>query len=106
MRFFWRRLFLVLLILSSSVSSVSFVAAQTTINSLTKFICAPGTTVKSSGAVYSVAQAKLALQALLQTSNFCTNEKITVTGFLGNVLQDQMTCVCTSQAQFNSVGCG
>ena len=82
------------------------VHAETLPHGLQKSICKSGTTVKSAPPIWSLdpAVGKEAFTNLVGSTNFCTNEKVTLTG-LGNVLSDEVTCICTTQAQMDKVGC-
>lgn len=81
-------------------------------NNLQKSICSSNSTKNSSG-ILNAAQGATEMKNLVGTTNFCTNETVSLVdgppGLFGirlhNVLQDQVTCICHSQAEADKVGC-
>ncbi|MDP3645556.1 MAG: hypothetical protein Q8R25_00505 [bacterium] len=80
--------------------------AATMVNGLPKTICAPGTHIQWSNPIFSKEGGTEEFKKLVQKNNFCTNERVSLGGMVGNSLQDQLTCICTNQQQFDKVGCG
>ncbi len=80
-------------------------AADNIPNGLKKSICKNPIEPKWSGALMNKQEGEQASAQLLGSSNFCTNETISLGGMLGNFLKDEMVCICTTKAELDKVGC-
>ena len=75
-------------------------------NGLQKSICQAGTEQKTSGSFMSASGAADELKQMVSTTNFCTNEAVKLdVGMMSGNLNDTITCICTNQKEFDSVGC-
>ena len=92
-----------------SLSIVAFpphVYAGVIPNGLQKTICQAGTQSKTSGSFMSASGAADELKQMVSTTNFCTNEAVKLdVGMVSGNLNDTITCICTNQKEFDSVGC-
>ncbi len=83
---------------------IPFVHADTLESEVTKKICEPGT-IKKEARKFNPGGEASSLKKMVVEGNLCTNDKMIVNrSELGNAYEES-TCICTTQQQFEQVGC-